>query len=111
MSRYELVPLADHPDAGPVVVGWDRPLQTFYVQVRARGDADSDPDEEGLLVWRGTMPGELPTAAEAVALASRYAAIPAKLSETLEIDRLGTLATTDGMAQRLAKAWLFGSAD
>ena len=89
-----------------VVLGWDRPLATFFVQVFG-----PDPDEDGeemTFLWRGTAPGELPTAAAALALASPYAELPDTLAATLETDRLRTVATPDGREQIAAKRLLFG---
>ena len=108
MSRHELMPLPKHPNVGLVVVGWDRPLQTFYVQVHARAEMMADPDEDELVVWRGTNLGELPEPADALAIASRYARIPPDLGSRLRIDRLATSASPDGVAQQRMKDWLFG---
>lgn len=109
MSRHELAPSPDQPNVGLVAIGWDRPLRTFYVQVHARPEAISDPDADPVLLWRGTDLAELPTAGDALAIASRYARISDDLARQLEVDRLATLADADGVAQRLAKTWLFGS--
>lgn len=93
--------------AGTIVaLGWDRPLETFFVQV-----LEPDPDYEGeeiSSVWQGAAPGELPTAACAITIAARYADLPANLNTILETDRLKTLGTSDGERQRNAKRNLFG---
>lgn len=87
-----------------VAIGWDRPLDTFYVQV-----SRPDPEDEGereTIVWEGTCPRELPTAAAAIAVAAPYAELPADLASTLETDRLKTLGSFDGPAQRAARRLL-----
>ena len=60
-----------------------------------------------MLVWLGTIFGELPTAAAAIAVAVPYADLPETLGATLETDRLKTVATPDGAAQVAARKWLF----
>ncbi len=80
-----------------VAIGWDRPLATFYVQV-----SRPDPEDEGereTFIWEGTMAGELPTAAAAIAIATPHAELPDDLGSTLETDRLKMLGRTDGPAQ------------
>ena len=101
MSRY------DFPGKGvanSVTIGWDRPLATFFVQVmqpHPRIDG-----EEAIFIWRGTAPGELPTAAAAIALAADYADLPDDLGAILETDRLKSLGTFDGPAQMAAKPFI-----
>lgn len=90
--------------ASSVAIGWDRPLATFFVQVmqpHPRLDG-----EESTYIWRGTAPGELPTAASAIAVAREYADLPADIGAMLETDRLSTLGTFDGPAQRAARPFL-----
>lgn len=80
-----------------VAIGWDRPFQSFFVQVV--GPHPTMVGEEQMLVWAGTEVGELTTAAAAIAIAARYAVLPDTLGATLETDRLKTVATRDGAAQ------------
>jgi hypothetical protein len=70
--------------------------------------AHSDEEGEGeeAVVWVGSVPGELPTAAAALAVIAPYCEIPDGLAATLETDRLKTLAQKDGPAQRTAKLGL-----
>ena len=92
--------------ATSVTLGWDRPLATFFVQVFG-----PDPEEEGeetTILWEGTVPGELATAAAAISRAAPYADLPNTLGATLETDRLQTVATPDGRRQVEAKRFLFG---
>lgn len=104
MSRY------DFPGKGvasSVAIGWDRPLATFFVQVmqpHPRTDG-----EETTYIWKGAAPGELPTAAAAITVATEYADLPEDLGATLETDRLKTLGTFDGPAQKAAKPFIQAS--
>lgn len=101
MSRY------DFPGKGvasSVAIGYDRPLSTFFVQVmqpHPRIDG-----EEATYIWKGSAPGELPTAADAIAVATEYADLPKDLGAKLETDRLKTLGTFDGPAQLAAKPFI-----
>lgn len=103
MSRHT-VPLKAGVDATEAVVGWDRPLQTFYVQVLRKSEANDGDSEE--LLWEGAEMGQLKTPDEALRLLEPFCDIPAGLSATLQIDRLKTLANQDGAAQRQGKAFL-----
>ena len=42
MSRHILTPRPDQPEIVAIVVGWDRPLQTFFAQVFARTEAEPE---------------------------------------------------------------------
>ena len=99
MSRREapLKPSADR--AVRAVVGWDRPLETFFAQVF---ETDTDGEEEAF-VWLGTFPGELPTPRSALDVIAPWCTIPDGLAAALETDRLKTLASHDGPAQFAAK--------
>lgn len=101
MSRHTFV----GPAGVSVAIGWDRPLETFYVQV-SRPDPE-DPSERDTFVWKGLAPGELPTAAAAIAIATPHAALPTDLGATLETDRLKTLGLSDGEYQAEVKRRLF----
>ncbi len=103
MSRHT-VPLKPGIDATEAVVGWDRPLQTFFVQVLRKGsDAEEETEE---LLWEGAELGQLQTPDEALRLLEPYCDVPAGLSATLQIDRLKTLANRDGPAQQHGKAFM-----
>ena len=103
MSRHS-VPLKPGTNATEAVVGWDRPLGTFYAQVLRKNEDDDDETEE--LLWEGAELGQLKTPDEALRLLEPFCDIPAGLSATLQIDRLKTLANRDGPAQTQAKAFL-----
>src|SRR3546814_11538199 len=57
MSRYELTPRNDQPDVIKAVVGWARPLQTYFAQVFTSTEAE--PEAGAATIWPGTEPGEL----------------------------------------------------
>ena len=91
MSRHDL---HARPDAVVVtrgVVGWDRPLQTFFAQLFSINEEE----EEEAHLWVGTDPHELDTAASAIAIVSSDCLIPGGLAATLETERLATLGTFD----------------
>lgn len=54
MSRHILTPRPDQPEIVAIVVGWDRPLQTFFAQVFARTEAE--PDEGEATIWSEPSP-------------------------------------------------------
>jgi hypothetical protein len=69
-----------------VAVGWDRPLQTFYVQIfTSSGKPDGEDD---IHLWVGTAPGELPTPASVLDLVRAYALIEEGLEARLATVRL-----------------------
>ncbi|KPQ34069.1 MAG: hypothetical protein HLUCCX21_01535, partial (plasmid) [Porphyrobacter sp. HL-46] len=57
MSRREVPLKKGCTQIDRVVVGYDRPLETFFAQAIAI-DADG---EDVTVIWQGTYPGELPT--------------------------------------------------
>ncbi|MGC5799588.1 hypothetical protein [Sphingomonas sp. NFX23] len=90
-----------------VAVGYDRPLGTFFVQVLRPHPTLKGEDD--MVEWQGTEPDELPTAAAAIEIAARYADLPETLGATLETDRLKTLGSVDGPAQRAVRPYLYRS--
>ena len=108
MSRYDLEPKAE--TASKVVkgvIGWDRPLQTFFAQVFTR--TEEEPDEGEATIWLGTEPGELPTPEAAIAVVAPYAILDDDLAERLRVDMNATIGVRDGAHQAEAKRGLFGS--
>lgn len=81
MSRHHLVAV---DPAHEVVVGWDRPLRTFFAQV-TNVIADEDSDARTVL-WIGGGREEVPNPATAVHAVAPYAAVPADLVQTLRSD-------------------------
>ena len=72
MSRREIPIKTGETRAIRAVVGYDRPLETFFAQVFER-DADG---EEDAFLWQGTFPGELPTPRAAIALLEPFCDVP-----------------------------------
>lgn len=106
MSRYELTP---RPGNGVIkaVIGWDRPLQTFFAQIFT--PTEEEPDEGEATIWLGTEPGELATPEAAIRVVEAYADIPDTLAATLRADMNATIGVKDGAHQAEAKQRLFGS--
>ena len=71
MSRYKLEPRADRNDVDHAIVGWDRPLETFFAQVFSAASPDEDP-----IVWVGADYGEPRTPEAAIAAVEAFAIIP-----------------------------------
>ena len=102
MSRHELEPSGENTGYTHGVVGWDRPLQSFFAQL-IRKDARG---QERIERWLGTYPGELPTASAAIAIVAGACIIPPDLAAMLEIDRLKSLGDQDTPHQRQLKQLL-----
>ncbi len=66
-----------------IVVGWDPPLQTFFLQIL---DHTKDGENEFVL-WRGTYPDELPTIESLAAVLTPYAALTEELVKDLEAEK------------------------
>jgi hypothetical protein len=77
MSQYKLQKCAK---GYSVVCGWDRPLQTFFVQIRK---------SHQLIVWKGTGYGELKTLSDLRSLLVGIAQIPPDLASNLESEKIG----------------------
>jgi hypothetical protein len=88
MSRHELTHRDDADDHLDIAIGWDRPLNTYFVQVL---DPTRDEEKPGFeILWRGTSFGEILSADDAIALVSPWAEIPADLRALLILDRIRT---------------------
>ena len=102
MSRHDF---PGRNGASELVIGWDRPLQTFFIQaLRPHRHLDG---ESETIAWHGTSPREIATAREAVTIASRWADLPGDIAIILETDRLKTLGQSDGEHQAAMKRRLF----
>lgn len=98
MSRHVF---PGHTGATSVAIGYDRPLETFFVQVfRPHATLDG---EEDAFIWRGGNLRELRTAAAAIEIARPWTTLPPDFAMTLETDRMKTSGTPDGEAQRVIK--------
>lgn len=102
MSRHTFTGLDGE---NTVAIGWDRPLETFFVQVLAPHPTLEG--EQEILFWKGTDLRELPTAADALTAARLWALLPIDLGATLETDRMKTLGNSDGEHQAAVKRRLF----
>ncbi|RKF17739.1 hypothetical protein D6851_15895 [Altericroceibacterium spongiae] len=98
MSRYE-VPMKPEYSHLKACVGWDRPLQTFFLQVIENPDTKA----EKPMLWIGTDYSELKTPKQALQYLQTFCDIPENLIQTLQIDRLKTIAREDGPAQLAAR--------
>ncbi|RVT39194.1 hypothetical protein [Sphingobium algorifonticola] len=107
MSRYELDTRPEAANVVRAVVGWDRPLQTFFAQVFFL--TQEEPDEGEATIWLGTEPGELPTPQAAIAIVEPHALVPADLVARLEADMEATVGVKDSASQAEVKQRLFGS--
>jgi hypothetical protein len=108
MSRYDFA--GTHPETR-VTIGWDRPLQTFFVQVTKTTrlpSAAAAADDDHMILWIGTNCRELPCAADAIGIAGAHAVLPTDIGATLEMDRLRTIGDCDGPAQHAARPFLSG---
>jgi hypothetical protein len=86
MSRHELT--ARDP-AHKVIVGWDHPLLTFFVQVidRAKEDAGDDDKDDKFVLWRGTRPMEIYEIDQLGRIVGRYAEFTPEIGSTLYGDK------------------------
>lgn len=69
-----------------VVVGWDRPLNTFFAQVFRRASTPKEDDDE--LLWIGATRGEIPDVETIKQSVAPYATLPREIARQLQIDRL-----------------------
>lgn len=70
MSRHELTA----PDNVEVIVGWDPPLNTFFVQVWDRKLPELAPASE--LLWVGWKPGEITDIEQVRTLVAPWLSLP-----------------------------------
>lgn len=102
MSRHELAP---HPNATGItraVVGWDRPLRTFFAQVFIADEQEG----ERTLLWEGAALGEIGAASTAIALVAPYAIVPGGLDARLEAEKRDSFDQRDGPEQMAMKRLL-----
>lgn len=96
MNRHELRPLVIRGTVTRGVVGWDRPLQSFFAQLFSINEEGEDEAH----IWVGTFPRKLDSAGAALAIVKDECVIPDGLAATLETERLASLGTADGRQQR-----------
>lgn len=83
MSRHELPPL---DPAHKVIVGWDPPLQTFFVQVIDRAKEDAG-DDDKFVLWKGCSLREIYEVDQLARIVGRYAKFSPELGVTLYGDK------------------------
>ena len=83
MSRHEI--RAWNPQH-KIIVGWDHPLQTFFVQVIDRAKEDASEDEKFVL-WRGCVPRALYEVGDVARTVRRYGELTADMAATLYGDK------------------------
>ncbi len=82
MTRYVLA----GTEGRPIVVGWDRPLHTYFVQVWPRG-TDVEYAEGEPLLWAGCFLREVNTVEDLARLVGQYGRLPDEVARRLEGDR------------------------
>lgn len=98
MSRHELEPFAKRYE---VTVGWDRPLNTYFAQVKDLQVTDEDDDP--VIVWVGTSYSEILRPEDLQAHTAAFATIPHATLEALRSDRAGTLDKGNSPLQRVMR--------
>jgi hypothetical protein len=89
VSRHQLDPRPAYPHHN-IVIGWDAPLRTFYVQITHHNAPDDEPIGPGTgnpHVWLGSDHEDIPDAADAIAAVRPYAEIPAGLLAALKAEQ------------------------
>lgn len=83
MSRHEI---PAHGVAHKVIVGWDRPLLTYFVQVIDR-QAEREDSDKRIVLWKGTRPREIYEIDQLANLVRPYADLTPKMRSTLYGDK------------------------
>jgi len=83
MSRHE-IPARD--PAHKIIVGWDHPLQTYFMQVIDRELEDAGEDDK-FVSWRGTRIREIYEVDDLRRRLARYAEITPDMGATLYGDK------------------------
>lgn len=88
MNRHEL-PARDQNLS--VVVGWDKPLQTFFAQVARPERADDEDDDDPMLLWVGTEPREVITVEDLARHLAPFLDLATEIAEQLRAERTAML--------------------
>jgi hypothetical protein len=83
MSRHEITGFSP---ANKIIVGWDHPLQTFFVQVIDRKAENAGKDDKFLL-WLGCSVREIYEVDQLARLVSLFAKLTPKMRATLYGDK------------------------
>ncbi|MFE3584638.1 hypothetical protein [Streptomyces vinaceus] len=86
---YDLNLLEGAPNGRIVRIGWDGPLDSFFLQVIDEPDdrTQENGDEFTQIIWKGTSPFEFPNPDDLVDIARQYAVIPDDLVDRLNTDK------------------------
>lgn len=84
MSRYEIA--ARDPEQ-KVIVGWDHPLLTFFVQVINIANEEAGDDDNKVVMWRGTSMREVYDVDKLARLVAPYASLSSEMRSTLYGDK------------------------
>lgn len=105
MSRYE-IPQSSITDArvSEIIVGWDRPLRTFFVQVHT--PAQNDDEDTQLLLHEGCDINRPLSIHQLKVLLSPYATLPEDIENAMKRDQGTTISTVDGPSQQALKSLL-----
>jgi hypothetical protein len=95
MSRHEIESFAKRYE---VAVGWDRPLNTYFAQVKDLEDTDEDSDP--LIVWVGTSYSEILRPEDLQSHIAPFATIARVTLKALRKDRAHTLDKGNSPLQR-----------
>lgn len=83
MSRHD-IPARD--PAHKIIVGWDHPLQTFFMQVIDR-ELEAAGQDDKFVSWRGTRVREIYEVDDLRRRLSRYAELTPEMGATLYGDK------------------------
>lgn len=83
MSRHE-IPARD--PRHKIIVGWDHPLQTFFMHVIDRGKEHAGRDDK-FVSWRGTRPREIYEVDDLRQRLARYGYLTSDMGATLYGDK------------------------
>ena len=84
MSRHEIT--AVNP-AHKIIIGWDHPLLTFFIQVIDRKIEDANDERDKFVYWAGLRPREIYEIDDLVRHARPYTNITHELRSTLYGDK------------------------
>lgn len=81
MSRYEVKGLQK---SHLIIVGWDKPLQTYFIQVK---DLLAEDVDDNMILWAGCTMHEIDTVERLEVLGHDYAIIPNNIIRKLRFER------------------------
>jgi hypothetical protein len=97
MSRYCIHPRKPQYE---IVIGWDKPLHTFFAQVWDKESISEDPE-----LWVGVAFGQVPTCEHLEQILKPYAAIPEHICIQLTKDK------EQPVLDLIRDMWMAGAAD